>query len=251
MERAFLVPKDISLRNLNSQQLQELHGSKITPSNADIVVMKSGEEKLRVPATQSARNRWKPKLIPVKVRTYTREGMQEKTLGEERQPELKKGFPFVSQVILNQCDYYGSTLEEILDVFFEELNWFPRDKIHEESIKTNIQNLLDRDLLMFTDGRYHRVLKESFDLDEEQGYDITPNIFPVFNLIRDSAEQRIHRTNLVRLIHSDWYSVQEREGAKYWVDKALEKGYIREVENRVYEANKRLPEPYYGGARNA
>jgi len=86
-----------------------------------------------------------------------------------------------------------------------------------------------------------RRLEDHKDLTKK-GFDIEEGPYPVIKLIRDtiSSEGRMRRDSILRKVYNDWKATSSRTVAEYWLNKTDELGYIRRVEENLYEPHRTI-----------
>jgi len=200
-----------------------------------------------LPYRRTLARRLGAELVPVESEIVTEKGIERKVWGEEEEgKDLKKGMPFLPQFVMRECGWEsGLRLNEILDIL-DSLGWF--DSVADFDVRKNLKSCLshyeEEGFLTYNDadGTWHygpKRLEDHKDLERE-GYDIEEGPYPVIKLVRDivSSEGRARKDSVLRKVHAEWGATSSRRVAEYWLDKTSELGYVREVEEGLFESHR-------------
>jgi len=240
-----VVPSGFSPDNLPSELLEELHTVGPDEMNAEIVTLVNGVEPKW--GRRMYRRRLAEKLgaeIPeVPSELVTEELEEEVTLGEPEPAELRKGLPPMEQLILRECPWEeGRRMDELVDAA-KDMGWFDElgDLDVGKEVKKTVDDLLERELLTYNseEETYHSGPRE-IEYTSKEGLDMGEGlVYPVVRLMRKECREnrRLRRWKLLDIV-DDWGWTSSREASRYWLDKSLELGYLREVEESVFEPHR-------------
>jgi len=211
--------------------------------NADIVKVERGIEKYRWAYSDFLHSKLDAEVPKVPV-TKVEDGEEvTEMMGEEELPDLRKGLPPLPQAIVHECGWENGVSLDYLREYLEELGWF--EKADDFSLEVNLRECLgwleEKKLLTYNDMEetWHsgpRTLKEHVELGRE-GYDVTEGPYPVVLLMRDEASRRggMRKHQILSLADEEWNWTRTREGAEYWLEKAVEMGRLESPREGFYE----------------
>lgn len=252
-----IVPEGYSPDNIPRGKLVELHTVGPNENNADIVILENGIVPEYMPPIMY-RERLADKLgaeLPrVKVAKEVQGETKTKVLGKKVQkPDLRKGMPPLPQfVVVDELDWERETAVNQIVENLEELGWFENIDF---DIKENVENCLkylsNKKLAYYDEKEKVAHLtpkssdRESFYKNanlEKDGYNIEEGPYPVVRLIRDYVSNNVsmRKGEIIDIIYGDWRWVRNRKGAKKWIDRTSDLGYIKRTVEGKYEVHRTI-----------
>lgn len=241
--KLLIIPSDFPSDRIPPTELRKMRLEGPNLQNADIVKVVRGVEKYRWAYSDFLHSKLDAEIPKVPV-TKVEDGEEvTEMMGEEELPDLRKGLPPLPQAIVHECGWENGVSLDYLREYLEELGWF--EKADDFSLEGNLRECLDeleeKRLLTYNDveGTWHsgpRTLEEHVELGRE-GYDVTEGPYPVVLLMRDEASRRggMRKHQILSLVDEEWNWTRTREGAEYWLEKAVEMGRLESPREGFYE----------------
>lgn len=238
---AKIVPREYEIGTVPSDKLEQLHRDGPSFRNADIVLLKYGQEEKRKIYSDYLAYLWNAELPKLPVR-YRDEGKEKiEVLGGEEPPDLRKGIPPIKQFLHRKCGIDGKTEEEIFSLVFEDYRWFPNTSKWKDEIREELEWLDDKNMIIEKDNVYHTLPKTGFENLGGEGFPLERGPYPVCRLIREKVSERDReRVELVEIVYVDWKWVSVRKAANFWINYCKDEGYIKEIEENKFVPGRRI-----------
>lgn len=221
-------------------KLRSLHTEGPNLQNSKISVVRAGVEQIRVPYSKFMERKFESEIpeVPVK-KTENGEEIVEVMGGGKDVPEIRKGAPPLLQLIYKKSPWGEGIEKDELVTLVNSVGWYDGiDLDTEKMVELGAEKLVKNDLLTVSDNRYYagpKKLESYFELGED-GHDLE-GPYPAMKLARQKASERGARkiVALVDIIFDEWNYTLSRESAWNWVDRSIEKGYLRKIDEKTVE----------------
>ncbi|KXB08504.1 hypothetical protein AKJ56_01115 [candidate division MSBL1 archaeon SCGC-AAA382N08] len=245
--KKYVLPEGGSPGTVRQKDLENLHRTGASRSNAEIVLFRAGKRIARVPYSERLANRLGAQIPEVQVTKRERGEVKREILGRPTRPRaLYWGeLPVKQAVFWKVQEMEGISVEELVDWLIDDLakderrRWFWRQERDIEDIKINLGEMREDHYLFIGEGEVYP--GSELSLEGESPFDIEPGPYPPIKFMRKLAEKR-GRVSLAtmdeKIRGKGWASC--RHAVKNMAERAVKVGILNKVEEDTYETGREI-----------